>query len=99
MSIINLTTARIQYVIITKCSYFQSPCLVKLSNRSNTTLDHLCFCLDHIVRPRLEMCKLLKILRFLSIFAIKDSDVILKNIFDVVLQNDTKHKWEHENFI
>ena len=42
------------------------------------------------------MHKFLKMLQFPSIFTIKDGDVILKKMVDIALQNDTKHKYEHE---
>ena len=42
------------------------------------------------------MHELLKMHQFLSIFVIEDSDVVLKKIANIVLQNDAKHKHERD---
>ena len=81
------------------CSYFTSPHLIELSSRSNTSVDHLCFWLDYIVHPRIEMHKLFKIIRFISIFTIEDSNMILKTMVDIVLQNYAKNKHERDCLI
>ena len=87
---------RIKYAIIIDSVHFQSPYLIELSSRANTTIEDVSyFFSDNIIYPNEKMYHLLKILKHPSMFSNNIRDTILNKLVSIIeSKEDTKFNQE-----
>lgn len=75
-----MSIRRIKYVFICDDTHNEKVRLVEVSNRANTTMEHMQYYQNKIVYPKEGMYSLLKILKLPSIFNKKDRRMIINKL-------------------
>ena len=75
---------RVEYVFLKDNAHYQSPYLVEISKRASTSIEDLDFCKDSIIFPKIEMIRILKMLKEPSVFLEDDRCSMLEKLCDIL---------------
>ena len=86
-----MSIRRIKYAFICDNTHNEKVCLVQVSNRANTTMEHMQYYQNKIVYQKEGMYSLLKILKLPSIFNKKDCRMIISKLYAVASKEEVNY--------
>ena len=89
---------RVDYVLVNNPNHLELPLLIEISNRTSTRLKDLDFIKNLFIHPRLQMCKLLKLLKHLSIVSEDEREMILIELINISTKKFDV-KYDEEDYI